>query len=388
MPEVYNWQLGRSMSYPYEESHSDRQFAFVFNINRCIACQTCTFACKSTWTFSKGQEHMWWNNVETKPYGGYPHHWDVQSLAKLGQQQWADGKYVGKTIFEKPEGELQRVPAEPGGELRNEPLGYIPKKPEWRFPNMYEDTASGTSKTGVSLPIHENFFFYLQRICNHCSYPACLAACPRKAIYKRPDNGIVLVDQKRCRGYQECMSACPYKKTLFNSRTSRTEKCIACYPRVETGQIPRCMAACVGSIRLSGWINPPDQAREDNPIDYLVHVEKVALPLYPQFGTQPNVYYIPPRWASRSFLFQMFGPGAVEAIQKRTQPSGKLIALLKLFGTTMRTIESFALKGETVEGYEGHGADRKRVVSVPLEEPFYERPFHDAKVNAHRFNEP
>ena len=50
MPEVYNWQLGRRMSYPYEESHPDRQFAFVFNINRCIACQTCSMACKSTWT--------------------------------------------------------------------------------------------------------------------------------------------------------------------------------------------------------------------------------------------------------------------------------------------------------------------------------------------------
>ena len=65
MPNVYNWQLGREMHYPYSEKHPEAQFAFVFNINRCIACQTCTMACKSTWTFSKGQEYMWWNNVET-----------------------------------------------------------------------------------------------------------------------------------------------------------------------------------------------------------------------------------------------------------------------------------------------------------------------------------
>ena len=65
MADVYNWQLGRNMSYPYEERHPEWQFAFVFNTNRCIACQTCTMACKSTWTFSKGQEYMWWNNVET-----------------------------------------------------------------------------------------------------------------------------------------------------------------------------------------------------------------------------------------------------------------------------------------------------------------------------------
>ena len=83
MPKVYNWQLGREMSYPYEEQHPQWQFAFVFNTNRCIACQTCTMACKSTWTFSRGQETMWWNNVETKPFGGYPRHWDAKLLAML-----------------------------------------------------------------------------------------------------------------------------------------------------------------------------------------------------------------------------------------------------------------------------------------------------------------
>ncbi|MEK7770042.1 MAG: hypothetical protein AAB335_03095, partial [candidate division NC10 bacterium] len=83
MPQVYNWQLGRKMEYPYEERHPKSQFAFVFNINRCIACQTCTMACKSTWTFGKGQEAMWWNNVETKPYGGYPQFWDIKALKLL-----------------------------------------------------------------------------------------------------------------------------------------------------------------------------------------------------------------------------------------------------------------------------------------------------------------
>ena len=83
MPAVYNWQLGRAMSYPHEERHPAWQFAFVFNPNRCIGCQTCTMACKSTWTFSKGQELMWWNNVETKPYGGYPQHWDANCWTML-----------------------------------------------------------------------------------------------------------------------------------------------------------------------------------------------------------------------------------------------------------------------------------------------------------------
>src|SRR5260370_27667744 len=72
MPDGDNWHLGGKMLYPYEERHPKWQFTFVFNINRCIACQTCSMADKSTWLFSKGQEYMWWNNVETKPYGGDP----------------------------------------------------------------------------------------------------------------------------------------------------------------------------------------------------------------------------------------------------------------------------------------------------------------------------
>jgi nitrate reductase beta subunit len=292
----------------------------------------------------------------------------------LGAQEWRGGKYAGRTIFEKED-----------GKLRDEPLGYIPKKDEWRFPNIYEDTATGFTKEGLSLPEHANFFFYLQRICNHCTYPGCLAACPRKAIYKRPEDGIVLVDQDRCRGYQECLAGCPYKKTFFNPVTSKAEKCIACYPRVETAEIPRCMSACVGSIRLPGWISPPEKAREDNPLDFLVHVRKVALPLYPQFGTEPNVYYIPPRWVPRPFLFQMFGPGAAEAIDVRTNPDREVFGVLKLFGTTTRMIERFTLDVDTVRGFARSG---EQVVEVPLEEPFYERPFHDRAAGAYRFNEP
>jgi nitrate reductase beta subunit len=195
----------------------------------------------------------------------------------------------------------------------------------------------------------------------------------------------VLVDQERCRGYQECVAGCPYKKTLFNTHTEKAEKCIACYPRLEGGEIPRCMAACVGHIRLSGWISPPEKAREDNPIDYLVHVRKVALPLYPQFGTEPHVYYIPPRWAPRPYLLQMFGPGVEEAIETRTNMDEELFAVLKLLGSTTRIIERFSLEGDAIKGF---GAEGELVIAMPLEEPFIVRPFYDEALKVHRFNEP
>ena len=93
-------------------------------------------------------------------------------------------------------------------------LGYLPDDEEWNSPNIYEDNAVGRKgvrgtydPNGTQLPVHDTWFFYLARICNHCSYPACLAACPRQAIYKRPEDGIVLLDQKECRGYRKCVEA-------------------------------------------------------------------------------------------------------------------------------------------------------------------------------------
>ncbi len=404
MAQVYNWQLGREMQFPYAESDTTRQFAAVFNINRCIGCQTCTMACKSTWTFSPGQELMWWNNVETKPFGGYPRHWDVKTLQLQeerdpGGQVWDPqsndetaapyGHFDGQTIFETADGRNERV------------TGYLPSEEEWKAPNIFEDAATKFSPQGVQLPEHSGWFFYLQRICNHCSYPACLAACPRNAIYKRPEDGIVLVDEERCRGYRKCVAACPYKKSMYRPTTRTTEKCIGCFPRIEgkepiTNGLPteaRCMTACVGKIRLQGlvdvdfdgqWLREPD-----NPLYFLVKNEKVALPLYPQFGTQPNVYYIPPRWVPRPYLRQMFGPGVDAAIERYTNPSRELLAVLQLFRTAQAIIfryeieqgpkvDEITVNGHTQEIFNdtaiGFGENGNEIVRVSVEEPFFERP--------------
>ena len=97
-------------------------------------------------------------------------------------------------------------------------------------------------------------YFYLPRICNHCLNPSCVAACPAGAIYKRGEDGIVLVSQEKCLGWRMCVSGCPYKKVYFNWSTGKAEKCILCYPRLETGQAPACMHSCVGRIRYLGMV--------------------------------------------------------------------------------------------------------------------------------------
>ncbi len=431
MAEVYNWQLGRKMEYPYAEAHPERQFAFVFNTNRCIGCQTCTMACKSTWTFSRGQEQMWWNNVETKPYGGYPQFWDQKILALLERanpegQVWnvrkrdekaPYGVFEGKTIFEAVSarvGQESDVPSEIPLQNSSRVLGYLPSDEEWDAPNIYEDTARRVPRSqrwydqGESLPVHNTWFFYLQRICNHCTYPACLAACPRQAIYKRPEDGVVLIDQSRCRGYRKCVEACPYKKAMYRGTTRTSEKCVACYPRLEGKDsvitpdgVPvetRCMSACVGKIRMQGLVKIAKDgtwAKEpDNPIYYMVKEEKIALPLYPQFGTEPNGYYIPPRWVPTAYLQQMFGPGVEAAIEAYVAPSRRMLALLQLFRATRAIIFRFKVvegqkigesevtlpsgKKKTLEIFNdtviGYDLKDREVVQLTIEEPIYERP--------------
>src|SRR3972149_5821746 len=184
MARVYNWQIRREMSYWYPENRPQRQFAPIFDVNKCIACQSCTLACKTTWTCGKGQEYRLWNNVETKPYGFYPLAWDLKLLESLGAQEWKGGEYTGQTLFEA---------AEAGERV----LGWRPEEQDYSYPNTGEDDcAGGRIENGADLQVpHLTWFFYLARICNHCTYPGCLAACPRGSIYKRPEDGIVLLDQ-------------------------------------------------------------------------------------------------------------------------------------------------------------------------------------------------
>ena len=150
MARVYNWQIGRDMSYWYPESRPKRQFAAIFDINKCIACQTCTLACKTTWTSGKGQEYMLWNNVESKPYGCYPLAWDSKLLSMLGAK--VEGQHVRRPHNLR------------GGSCRQARSGLAARELDYANPNVGEDDCTGVKiEHGASLQVpHLTWFFYLR----------------------------------------------------------------------------------------------------------------------------------------------------------------------------------------------------------------------------------
>ena len=318
-------------------------------------------------------ENVFWNNVETKPYGGYPLEWDTRLLAITEPARWSGGKLASKTVFET-EGE------------KTPPNGHRPGVEDYSAPNVGEDDIAGAVDKGTFFGgIHPVWMFYLARICNHCDHPACLAACPRQAIYKRREDGIVLVDQKRCRGYQECVRACPYKKTFFNLVSRVSEKCIGCYPRVEQGEVALCVESCIGKIRMHGYLTTQGPPAEDNPLDYIVKVRKLALPLYPQHGTGPNVYYIPPVHVGNGFLEQLFGPGVErsKALYRGLDGDRTLLGALLLFGATNRIVTRFEVKKDHVLGWDEDG---EQVADVPFTEPSWVREHFDERRDVYRHN--
>ncbi len=265
---------------------SKRQMAMVMDLNKCIGCQTCTVACKTLWTREEGMEAMHWNTVNTMPGGGTPKNWEdmgggfTDAGAQLGEMPTTKAfgeawEYNHKDVFYGGKG--QRAHLEIQGE-----------KPDWG-PNWDEDQGAGE--------FPNSYFFYLPRICNHCTHPACKEACPRQAIEKREEDGIVVVNEDRCRGYRFCMEACPYKKIYFNHQKKVSQKCIFCFPRLEQGVANACARQCPGRVRFVGYRDD-----QDAPIYKLVDKWKVAIPLHPEYGTDPNVFYVPP-----------FGPARFDA---------------------------------------------------------------------------
>ncbi|HEU5471054.1 MAG TPA: nitrate reductase subunit beta [Actinophytocola sp.] len=351
------------------------QMAMVMNLDKCIGCHTCSVTCKQAWTNRSGVEYVWFNNVETRPGQGYPRTYEDQERWRGGWTLNRRGRLVLKgggrlrkllTIFANPKLPNIKDYYEPWtydyDTLTNAPLQeHTPvarprslisgKFTKITWSANWDDNLGGAPDHGHADPLLRNisdkvrfefeqtFMFYLPRICEHCLNPSCAASCPSGAIYKRTEDGIVLVDQDRCRGWRMCVSGCPYKKVYFNHRTGKAEKCTFCFPRVEVGIPTVCAETCVGRLRYIGLVlydadrvlaaaatpnerdlyaaqrnilldpNHPAvvaeaeragiprdwiEAAQRSPVYALINKYRVALPLHPEYRTMPMVWYIPP----------------------------------------------------------------------------------------------
>ncbi len=355
------------------------QMAMVMNLDKCIGCHTCSVTCKQAWTNRAGVEYVWFNNVETRPGQGYPRRYEDQeqwrggwTLNKRGRLALKAGGRVKKllTIFASPVQPKLEDYYEPWTydyeTLVDAPLGddFPVARPKSlitgddtkiRWSANWDDDLGGVTEAGHLDPMVEKvrqesedrirfefertFMMYLPRICEHCLNPSCMASCPSGAIYKRAEDGIVLVDQDRCRGWRQCVTGCPYKKIYFNHKTGKAEKCTFCYPRIEVGLPTVCSETCVGRLRYIGLVlydadrvtqaastkdeqdlyeaqldlmlDPNDPtviaaAREQgipqdwldaavrSPVYALAKTYRVALPLHPEYRTMPMVWYVPP----------------------------------------------------------------------------------------------
>ncbi|MFD7663658.1 nitrate reductase subunit beta [Streptomyces sp. NPDC059788] len=350
------------------------QVAMVMNLDKCIGCHTCSVTCKQTWTNRTGTEYVWFNNVETRPGQGYPRRYEDQERWK-GGWQLKGSRLVPRSggrarrlarLFANPELPALSDYYEPWtydyANLTTAPLGDdLPTAPPRSLvdgrptditwgPNWDDDLGGGPDHLAadpvlrqmnekVRLEYEQAFMFYLPRICEHCLNPSCVAVCPSGALYKRIEDGIVLVDQDRCRGWRMCVTGCPYKKVYFNHQTGKAEKCTLCYPRIEAGEPTVCSETCVGRLRYLGvmlydpdkvgeaarvpeekdlyeaqlgcFLDPfdPEVARaaeasgiphdwitaaRRSPVRALITDYRVALPLHPEYRTMPMVWYVPP----------------------------------------------------------------------------------------------
>jgi len=126
---------------------------------------------------------------------------------------------------------------------------------------------------------------FFPRLCMHCDNAPCVNVCPTKASYRRED-GVLLIDYKKCIGCKYCMVACPYDARYINFSRKTADKCTFCSHRVDKGLKPACVDICPPKARVFGDLNDPKSK-----VSQLLAKNDVNI-LKPELKTSPKVYYI------------------------------------------------------------------------------------------------
>ena len=214
---------------------SKHQWAFGVDAEKCIGCLRCVEACKRE------------NNVPPDA-----HHF----------RTWVE-RYVTLEGEEKARIDSQADP------VNIEASG---TEGQYRFANRYKDAKVEKA-------------FFVPKLCNHCTHPACVQVCPTGATYKTED-GVVVIDHTYCIGCQYCVQACPYGARFFNEEKGVTDKCTWCYHRITKGLQPACVEVCPVGARIFG-----DRNDKQSLISQFIQNHRVQV-LRPETGNAPNVFYV------------------------------------------------------------------------------------------------
>jgi tetrathionate reductase subunit B len=148
-------------------------------------------------------------------------------------------------------------------------------------------TSIGTATNPVTEAVTEKEIlrsFFVPKLCNQCANPACVQVCPVGATFQTED-GVVLVDEKRCIGCRYCIQACPYGARYLHPEKKTADKCTFCYHRISKGLLPACVEVCPTQARVFGDVNSIA-----SPLARLKRMNKIHV-LKPHLNTEPKVYY-------------------------------------------------------------------------------------------------
>jgi molybdopterin-containing oxidoreductase family iron-sulfur binding subunit len=178
----------------------------------------------------------------------------------------------------------------------------LPKDHEWIKLYLMQDSEQAAK-------------YWFPKPCYHCDSPLCVSVCPVGATYKRED-GIVLVDSKRCIGCKFCMTACPYSARVFHWKDPEVHlpedhvydpelnvppvegtvgKCVFCADRLRINELPRCVKACPMGVIYFGDLTEDAVTNGVETLRFSTLMrDRHGYRHMEELGTMPTVYYLPP----------------------------------------------------------------------------------------------
>ncbi len=227
---------GTAESFPTPDyDWTEHRWAYGIDATRCIGCLRCVEACKAEndVTWDAAHFRTWVERyvyLEGEEHARVDSHNDPQNIAASGSET------------------------------------------DYRFDNRYKDEKVKKA-------------FFVPKICNHCSHPACVQVCPVGATF-RTEDGVVLIDHDYCIGCRYCVQACPYGARYFNEEEGVSDKCTWCYHRITKGLQPACVEVCPTRARVFGDLND-----KNSTISEFVNNNPVQV-LKPESGNGPMCFYI------------------------------------------------------------------------------------------------